>query len=215
MSKEEQLENIEEILETYGKHELPYDIDDSYNHNRALMLFSEACFNFRNNMINIQGYPIITKRLCKSLAEFIGNRKVLEVMSGKGALAKGLIDEGINIKPTDNFSWEFPRFFNNLWTDIENINALDAIKKYAKDYDILLASWMPYNDPIAYDILLEMRKQNPNMIMLYIGEDWGGCCACDKFFEAAQRIENKTIEDINENVFRVHYGIHDEVMLFN
>ena len=215
MIKEEQLKNIGEILEAYGKHELPYDIDDKYIHNRARMLFSEECFNFRNNMIDIQGYPIITKRLCKALAEFIGNRKVLEIMSGKGALAKGLIDEGVSIKPTDNFSWEAPGFFNNLWTDIEDINALDAIKKYAKDYDILLASWMPYEDIISYEILLEMRKQNPNMIMLFIGEDLGGCCACDKFFEAAQRIENKTIEDIIKNVFRVHYGIHDEVMLFN
>ena len=143
MIKEEQLKNIGEILEAYGKHELPYDIDDKYIHNRARMLFSEECFNFRNNMIDIQGYPIITKRLCKALAEFIGYRKVLEIMSGKGALAKGLIDEGVTIKPTDNFSWEAPGFFNNLWTDIEDINALDAIKKYAKDYDILLASWMP------------------------------------------------------------------------
>lgn len=71
MIKEEQFKNIGEILETYSKHELPYDIDDKYIHNRALKLFSEECFNFRNNMIDIQGYPIITKRLCKALAEFI------------------------------------------------------------------------------------------------------------------------------------------------
>ena len=150
MIKEEQLKNIGEILETYGKHELPYDIDDKHIYSRTLMSLSEEYYNFRNNMIDIQGYPIITKRLCNALAEFIGNRKVLEVMSGKGTLAKGLIDEGVNVKPTDNFSWEAPGFFNNLWTDIEDINALDAIKKYAKDYDILLASWMPYEDIISY-----------------------------------------------------------------
>ena len=214
MSKEEQLKNIREILEIYGRHELPYDIDVDRVYMRQIGITMLEYCNFRDKMIDIQGYPIITKRLCKSLAEFIGNRKVLEVMSGKGALAKGLIDEGVNIKPTDNFSWEVPGFFNNLWTDIEDINALDAIKKYAKDYDILLASWMPYNDPIAYDILLEMRKQNPNMIMLYIGEDWGGCCACDDFFEEAVFIEDEMIESINDGIFKSHFGIYDEIKLY-
>lgn len=205
------ISNKETLLDIYGKHELPYDIDPCMIDH--LPMLSDDYI--RNKMIDLQGYPIITKRLCESLARFIGERKVLEVMCGKAALTKGLRDEGVNIKPTDLLCWDVPGFFDNVWVDdIEKIDAVDAIQKYAKDYDILLTSWMPYLDPISHKVLLEMREQNPNMFMIYIGEDYGGCCSCDKFFYDAIFIQNDVIDYINSEVFKSHYGIYDHIFLY-
>lgn len=184
------LTDIEVIKSLYSKHQLPYKInlklpdldmsDANFFKNRLEVL------NFRDWCVSNEGigFTLITGEFCDKLAKFIGNRKVLEVMSGKGVLAKGLIDRGVYIKCTDDYSWLGQNL--NQWIEVEQIDGVEAVKKYGKDYDILLMSWAPYEKPDAYNILMAMRKFNPNMIMIYIGESEGGCCADINFFNAVK-----------------------------
>lgn len=74
----------------------------SLNGHRHSLMGSLKTFNMLSDL-NIWG-PIY-KNFVKSLAKYIGDRKVLEVCCGNGWLSTGLMFYGVDIMPTDNFSW--------------------------------------------------------------------------------------------------------------
>ena len=131
-------------------------------------------------------------------------------MSGCGALSKSLRDFGIDIIATDNFSLKDK--WQNIWCEIENIDAVDAINKY-KDRDILIASWMPYNEEIDYKCLERMREVNPNMKMLIIGEIYGATNS-EKFWKEANIIDEPIINELN-GLYHKWMFIHDKFILIN
>lgn len=160
-------------------------------------------------------FPIITKDLIKSLVDYIGNRKVLEVGSGTGFLAKQLRGGGLsNLICTDNLSWDWD---NRFIDDIENIDGGAAIEKYGTAVDVILMSWPNYATPFAYEVLKAFMKINTKehpVEIIFIGEDIDGCTGDDKFFEMVYDERNELsfdfLDDINDS-FVSFYGIHDHV----
>src|SRR5206468_3458872 len=75
----------------------------------------------------------------KRLAEFINeiNKEVLSVGSGRGWI-ESLLQKIVNPKiiATDNNTWDYS---DNTFTEIEQIDAIDAIKKY--NTEILMMIW--------------------------------------------------------------------------
>lgn len=57
--------------------------------------------------------------------------------------------------------------------------------------------WPSYNDEIAVKVLKKMREVNPSCIMIYIGEEKGGCTANDEFFTAFEKIEDESFNVAN------------------
>lgn len=168
----------------------------------------------RHEFIKHQGYCIVTKSWTKKLSKCIGNKTCLEVMAGSGALSKALRDNGTNIITTDNFSWGDDYWAGKRecrYCDIENLSAVDAIKKYAT-VNYIIMCWPPYDTKDAYDVLIAMREYNPKAVLIYIGEDWRGCTADDEFFETAEEIEDHPIyEFVNIPQW---WGVHDEIKLY-
>lgn len=180
------------------------DVPDSYSKD---VLFNIA---LRFKVIPLQGYAIISKDWVKLLADWIGNRKCLEIMAGKGTLSYALQSEGVSIIPTDAYKWS--QFnFNDLWTNVEQLDALDAIEKYGSEVDIIIMSWC-YMDESGYKCLMKMREVNPNAIMIYIGEGKGGCTGSDSLYDSMIEIENNEIDNIN-NIYPNWMGIHDRLFL--
>ncbi len=146
-------------------------------------------------------YGIVTENYCKELKDYIGDKKVLEVMSGRGFLAKGLAEQGVFVKATDDLSW--PNMKDPL-TEIDNISAIEAIKKHGKDFDILLISWPPYND---YAINEAIQHWGAKKEILYIGED-DGCCANEEFFKMIKmkksNIKQPQFSGMHDNLYHCH-----------
>lgn len=164
----------------------------------------------RFKVIPLQGYALISKDWIKPLADWIGERKCLEIMAGKGTLSYALQSEGKSVIATDGYKWsQFD--FSSLWTNVEKIDALEAIEKYGRDVDIIIMSWC-YMDELGYKSLLKMREVNPNAIMLYIGEPWGGCTGSDSLYENMIEVDDKDIDKIND-VYPTWRGIHDRLFL--
>ena len=166
--------------------------------------------DLRGQFIKNIGFTLISNDWIKPLSNWIGNRKCLEVMAGTGSLSFALQQQGINIIATDNFSWDGQSNWNNndnYWTEIEHIDAIEVVKKYGKDIDIILMSW-PYMDDTAYRILHTMREVNQNCIMIFIGEGMGGCTADDEFFQSIEEIEDEEFEKAVRS-FKQWWGIHD------
>lgn len=166
---------------------------------------------FRSAYIQLMGYSLVSKSWVRPLAQFIGSRRVLEIMSGTGALAKALQDEGADVTATDDYSWKAT--FAGQWTKVEKRNALRAISKYGRETDFILMSW-PYLDDTALKALERMRKVKPNCRLIYIGEPKGGCNANDAFFDSAVPDEDDCLLDPVRAGYQRWYSFNDTVLLF-
>ena len=167
-------------------------------------------WSLRDKFIKQMGFSLISLDWIAPLSKWIGSRKCLEIMSGTGSLSFALKQQGIDIKATDDFSWDGQNNWNqskNYWTDIENIDAIEAVKKYAKDVNVIIMSW-PYMDDIAYKVLQTMREINPFCKMIFIGEGCGGCTASDEFFDNIIEIEDESFNDAIKE-YKQWWGIHD------
>lgn len=145
-------------------------------------------FAIRSIIIELQGFCIVDKQWTKKLSAWIGNRKCLEIMAGKGTISKALQDNGVNIIATDDYSWKGSFNFDNLFTDVEKIDCLSAIEKY-KDRDIIIMSWA-YMDDTSYWVVQKLKTINPNAILISIGEGYGGCTDSCEFFDLIEDHEN-------------------------
>ena len=167
-------------------------------------------FKCRQKYCAKYGFVLLSKELIDALVEYLHDKKVLSVMSGSGYLEKHLKDNGIDIIATDNYNWANlrPEYFSDAKENgVEDMDAVEAVNKYGDWADIILLCW-PYMDDGAYNVLMEMRN-HPNTIMLYEGEDIGGCTASDEFFlEADYGNHDPAIYKIN-SVLPRWSGIHD------
>lgn len=159
------------------------------------------------------GFSIITKPLADKLADYLKGKQCLEIMAGKGVLSKALQDRGIDIIATDNKSWHESFAYEDTWTEVENLEAGDAIRKY-KNVDYILVSWMSTDAP-SKRIVRMIRKYNPNVKLIVIGEENGGCTSNDEWFDRIE--ECFDIDFIEANIYtemKSWYGIHDKIEVY-
>lgn len=156
----------------------------------------------RNEFTKMGMFGFVSWNWINPLAEWIGDRKCLEVMAGRGWLTRGLRDRGTSIRATDDFSWhkedKYKRW-ENLVTYVEELDAIESVEKYGKNVDILIMSW-PYMDDTAYEVIKTLYEVNPKAVVVYCGEGRGGCTASDKLFGHFK----STGEDVNNR-------FHDKV----
>lgn len=213
---ESQFFNIKEVPET--QFDILNKFDPIFNKEHLDSFPSGIDFDIvyycRHAYINEAGFSIITKPFLDRLSKFLNdnNFKCLEIMAGKAVISKGLKDRNVNIVTTDNMSWNDKHISkgNGAWTDIENISAEDAVVKY-NDVDVIICSWIPlYHD---YTTLINnIRKHNPDVLILEIGEGLGGCTADDTWFENTYEdcSYSKLVNDLNE-VLPSWFGIYDKL----
>lgn len=165
----------------------------------------------REEWISKGMFAFVSWEWVRPLAGWIGERKVLEVMSGAGWLARALTGMGVSVCATDNNSWlkEHEKKWEHQ-VDIEELGAIEAIEKYGRQVDLLIISW-PYMDEDAYNVLVKMHEVNPAALIIYIGEI-GGCCASESFFEHYEYIEDEQFEQVSRK-FRSWPCIHDILTL--
>jgi hypothetical protein len=161
------------------------------------------------------GYSLISLSWIEPLSKWIGNRKVLELMSGSGALSYALSQNNVNVIATDHHKWKDHNdeqyWENKYWTDIENLDALEALEIYGKDVDLILLSWAPINET-AKNIIVKMREVNPNLQMIFIGEGKDGCTADDDFFSIISDIDDESFYSSVKD-YQSFFGIYDKPRL--
>lgn len=178
---------------------------DVKNECREFMMHS---FYARDVYTQTYGFPLITAEVVTELASHLKGKNVLELAAGSGYLSSLLQQRGIQVKVTDNFNWANGNYgsWKKPFTEVESIDALKAIEKYGDDYDVVLLSWPPYDNPLAHQILLRCLEKNLDMI--YIGEDIGGCTADDDFFDL---VEEKCTCDFVSDYYIPFNTIHDNI----
>jgi hypothetical protein len=151
-------------------------------------------------------YGFVSWRWVRPFVEWIGQRKVLEVMAGRGWLTYALRQKGVDVVAIDDFSW-FTSY--DPITDVIEMDAVTAVDVY-KDVDIVIMSW-PFMDNTAYQVLKKMHESNPSALLVYIGE-YGGCTADELFFDHLVEVEDESFKEVARN-FQSWHGFHDHLML--
>jgi len=137
------------------------------------------------------------------LAEWIGSRKVLEIMAGRGWLAKALSIHGVDIVATDNNTWEERHSKSKDVFSVVPISALEAVQN--NNRDILIVSWPPYGE---MDVCTACDEWNSEKPIVYIGEGDGGCNAPERFWQ-----HFKELSDAPDIQLVSWSGIHDHIYI--
>lgn len=160
----------------------------------------------RKLILPLMGYTMVTHEFCKALSTYLGNAKVLEIMAGNGILSYGLRQYGTNIIATDIAPWDFPL---KPWIpDIEPIDGIQAIQKYAHMVDYIIVSWPPMNAELTHIILALKQIKDINLKIIYIGEDCGGCTADSAFWELVEPVRDNNFLNVVKS-YHTWFGLHD------
>lgn len=139
----------------------------------------------RERAIAMGMYALVSFDWVAKLHEWVDGRRVLEVMSGRGWLAKALQELGTDIVASDNDSW-----FEKAPPLVRRVKADAKQMARASTADILLMSWPPYDEPIAAKTAAAWGSTRP---IVFIGEDADGCTADERFFKGFEVIQRHPI----------------------
>lgn len=183
------------------------EVNTKYEWMRALEKGYLESFKLRHKNISVRGFPIITRELLDDLIDVLKDKTVIDIGCGAGYLSYHLKDNGINIRAIDkdieDNEYDFKK---NCFTDsIEKVNYL-RLDSY--NYDVFIISWPNYQET-DIELLLDLIPKDS--LIIYQGENYGGCCGTDEFFE---KLDEKFIEcdEINRMLNKYHLqfeGIHD------
>ena len=162
--------------------------------------FNPGYYNVRSECISLGLWVVIDKIWTHKLAQWIGRRKIIEIMAGGGWLAKALSFYGVDITATDNYSWNSNGSIGKQYP----VKRMTAIKAARLPGDILLVSWPPYEDKAICRACKVWGEGRP---IIYIGEDKGGCNATDEFFEHFKTIKYPDFGMVSWD------GIHDRIKI--
>ena len=97
-------------------------------------------------------YGFVSWKWVNPFVEWLGDRKVLEVMAGRGWLSKALRDKEVDVIATDDYSWHESEGWDDPLTNVDRLDAVKSIEVYGEEIDILIMSW-PYMDETAYLVI--------------------------------------------------------------
>ena len=134
--------------------------------------------------ISTISFAVLDKRTVDFIARFLLSNgvasSVLEVMGGRGMLARLLRDEGVDVVVTDNFSSHESQ--NKVtYVNVINRSAVSAVSTIPSN--ALLMCWPPMTK--AAD---EALSRFAGDFFVYIGEGRSGCTAPNELFD---RLENE------------------------
>ena len=156
------------------------------------------------------GQTLISKEWVQPLVRYIGTRRCLEVGCGSGQLTFALRKYGASVIPTDDFTWENPTWWKRQWIDdVKNMDAIEAVKAFGRDIDIIIMSWPPYDTPMALNVLIAAREFR--LPIIYIGET-NAEYACTGGVDFLQQAKFLEVLKAN-NGYQSWEGIHDIITL--
>ena len=160
-------------------------------------------YEARETCIKRGMWSVVDLRWTRTLAKWIGDRKVLEIMSGPGWLAKALMFHGVDVVATDNGSWSERHSKAAPLCVVLPMDAVEAVEKLGPEMDVLLVSWPPYEET---DVCRALEKWGDKPV-IYIGEGEGGCGPPGEFWSHFEKTDAPEFPMVS------WYGLHDYVQI--
>jgi len=131
----------------------------------------------RDMYVTYFSYAIPTRSVVEKIVDFADKDGILHLDSGPGLWASILQIAGAKIKPTDIVKYKY------AYTDVKNLDYMDAIHRYGIKYNTLLLIWPPYDSGIAYEAVKNFGGKK----LVYIGEAKNGCTGNKDLYELLQK----------------------------
>jgi hypothetical protein len=145
----------------------------------------------------------------KQMAEFIGNDRTMDLMAGNGYITGGIrsLNPAARIVGIDNFDWQGQGITPNPITEIVKADALESVRSFSDNLDIILLSWAPDAQDTDFQVLQYLRSSgwiDKGGEFIVIGEKYGAT-------NSNQFWQNAVLEPINElNYNHTSFDIIDE-----
>lgn len=176
----------------------PDQLTRNFNHPRGYAIVAEI---FGSAFQEIGYYGKATMSFADSLKAGLKHGVFLDPMMGNGFMVRALRKAGFPTIGTDNNSWR-------LSEGLENIDALESLKKYGNFIDYLLISWAPWSSDIDLRLLQEVRENYRHITIINIGEHRGGCTGSEEFwdeaYESYMEVDYKTLHQVTDFVTLVN-----------
>jgi hypothetical protein len=162
-----------------------------------------AQFSLRDKMLEGYCFAVLTKEMVNKIKPY---GPILEVGAGTGYWAYEFKKRGVDYLATDAYPDRENRYFVGIkaWSVVEKRPAIEAVRCYPDR--TLLMSWPEYSEPWAVEALKEYKGD----IFIYVGEEEGGCCADDDFFEHLGNYWDER-EQLDMPQF---FGLHDVAIVY-
>ncbi|MDD2273289.1 MAG: hypothetical protein PHP95_16800 [Desulfuromonadaceae bacterium] len=102
-------------------------------------------------------YCFYSRQLVSKLAALIGRQTCLEIAAGDGTLTRFLLDSGVRITATDDYSWKYEVKYPEF---VVRKEAREALRDYAPE--VVLCSWPPAGN------IFEQQVFRTKSVKLYI-----------------------------------------------
>jgi len=198
--------------------EIPTEMLEGCSHNSIQFEFDITSLDFNKSFLERDTYlkagmvGFVSWRWVNPFVDWINGRKCLEIMSGRGWLSHALKLKDVDVIATDNLSWQkSSKNWDETLTDIEEIDAVQAIEKYGADVDIVICSW-PIPDDTAFKSLKRLNEVNPKAVFVFIGEARSVTCADIDFYEHFKEIEDEKFQLVAEK-YQSWAGIPERLIL--
>ena len=161
----------------------PFGVPDQFDTPEPLMTheqwrFVTRGFDYerRRKHTKNTGWHITTVETAEVLAEYLRDKKVLEVASGTGYLAAHMRQMGVK-------DYTAVDLYINYWeVSTPNYGSIvgDAFDHLNTDYDVVVMAWPPYASRFGADVVKQLYGKQTLILQ---GEPWGGCTGDDKMFQ--------------------------------
>ena len=165
-------------------------------------------------VLSSQQHATVIQSSQLDLVKVIGDQRVIEVEPGTGRLMDWLNKKGVNIKGIQRLDDKYTNQQKGKYATKLFVygDAVNYIEHNASHYDVVLMTWPCYESPHAE---LIARSMHAGQILIFQGEDCGGCCADDGFFEYLDA-NFLPVKGVNEELSKhalQYEGLHDVWMV--
>ena len=169
----------------------------------ALPKLDKALRNFRDYLEDTYGmWSYVNAPFAKALAEYLNGAPVLEIMAGNGYISKGIRNNNASEKifTTDSQAWtKENETGKHPVTQIEKLDAIEAIKKYGNQVKYVIMSWAPDKQETDWEVFQLLRKDYPEINLLVIGEK-NGATNSKIFWHNAQLSQDEALQKVNRQL---------------
>jgi hypothetical protein len=163
-------------------------------------------FLFREIMVKVYAWAITDPVVIEEIVKYTKGCGIVEIGAGSGYWAKILSEEGVDIVAYDQSSLnrkgkEF--VFLKEYFPVKYGSYEKVVKHSSR---ALFLCWPPYATPLAYQCVLKYKGD----VLIYIGEDGGGCNGNEDFFKHVEK--NYTLDKV---VGMAQWeGLHDALWVY-
>lgn len=159
--------------------------------------FFSAPFSEREKLVSKYSWAVPSNEAIKKIAEY---GPICEWGAGSGYWAHLLQKVGVDVIAYDAAPWDTLHFPVKREADTSVIPGDRA----------LLLVWPPYENAMAYNAL-QAYAEKGGKTLIYVGEDYGGCCASDEFFQALPRLGFTEDADM---AIPTYSGVNDGMVIY-